>query len=114
MIDTAAYRNSIANMDLQILKLEYLIRQFPATETAEALATDRYKLSQIRHDMYCAMMLEESVPGKKDLFYPKKRKKQKRITCPCCNGSGMRIDKRTEKRRICLGCQGTGKIKNDL
>jgi DnaJ-class molecular chaperone len=28
--------------------------------------------------------------------------------CPICEGKGTRIDKRTHKERMCVGCKGTG------
>jgi DnaJ-class molecular chaperone len=47
-------------------------------------------------------------------WYPGKRtiaiKLEQSKPCPICEGKGTRIDKRTHKERMCVGCKGTGII----
>jgi DnaJ-class molecular chaperone len=48
-------------------------------------------------------------------WYPGETKKPVKVkksydSCPICNGSGKRIDKKTNLTRYCVGCKGTGII----
>jgi DnaJ-class molecular chaperone len=42
--------------------------------------------------------------------WAKSKPKRNYSPCPICNGSGKRIDKKTNLPRHCVGCKGTGII----